>query len=357
MSLIGDFPPPVTGASKNNERMANLFSEFLNVSRVNTAGGRVGLRRSLKYHIVRAMRVIIAISTILFNGLSRKRHVYHVPNAGWGGIYTLALVMISIPFAKRIVLHHRGYSYIDCYSKLMACICKAANRSAIHVFLSEGMKTAFKAKYGEADSVVFSNVSLLDFPVRTKNRRKGDRLTIGHLSNLCPEKGFQQTVETFEILANADKSIRLLLAGPFIDKDCRQILDQLKLRYGDRVEYLGPVFGQPKIDFYDEVDIFLFPTCYSVEAEPNVVWEALARGCVTVAYARGCISEMLPPTIGLAIDRSEPFAQTAVPWIQHIFSNYSVFSTLSSGSIEFVTKAVHSSSNEIDALVSKLVQD
>lgn len=63
---------------------------------------------------------------------------------------------------------------------------------------------------------------------------------------------------------------------------------------------MGPVYGADKDRFYQQLDIFLFPTNYANEAEPLVVYEAMRRGVYVIACDRGAISEMLGNGAGSA---------------------------------------------------------
>lgn len=92
-------------------------------------------------------------------------------------------------------------------------------------------------------------------------------------------------------------------------------LKALQDDFGDAVTIVGKVQSEDKNRFYQQIDLFLFPTRYAVEAQPNVVFEALASGCPVAAFDRGCIAEMLGPESLLVATESD-FAQAVEGWIQ-----------------------------------------
>jgi len=62
--------------------------------------------------------------------------------------------------------------------------------------------------------------------------------------------------------------------------------------------------------------VFVFPTRYRNEAEPLVVLEALRAGCPVIAYARGCIAEMLGQGGGFAIPIGTEFVGPALDQLE-----------------------------------------
>ena len=84
--------------------------------------------------------------------------------------------------------------------------------------------------------------------------------------------------------------------------DARQTFDEL-LGAASDVEYVGPVYGGQKEQFYRQLDVFLFPTNYANEAEPLVIYEAMRQGVHVIACDRGSIAEMLRNGAGLAFTR------------------------------------------------------
>jgi glycosyltransferase involved in cell wall biosynthesis len=86
------------------------------------------------------------------------------------------------------------------------------------------------------------------------------------------------------------------------------------LAASSNTQYLGPLYGDAKQRFYEQLDIFLFPTRYANEAEPLVVFEALRSGVHVIACDRGSIPEMLANGAGLACPQ-ERIVESAADWI------------------------------------------
>ena len=63
--------------------------------------------------------------------------------------------------------------------------------------------------------------------------------------------------------------------------------------FGERFKYLGRLNSDEVRDFYQDIDVFLFPTIHKHEAEPLVVIDAVASGVPVIATDRGCIDYLL----------------------------------------------------------------
>jgi glycosyltransferase involved in cell wall biosynthesis len=95
------------------------------------------------------------------------------------------------------------------------------------------------------------------------------------------------------------------------------------------VEYIGPKYGTDKDDFYEEIDILVFPTRYINEAEPLVILEAMCRGIPIIAYGRGCIPEILYADCGKVVDTRQEFVPAAMEQIIKWLWNPKVFEAAS----------------------------
>jgi glycosyltransferase involved in cell wall biosynthesis len=90
------------------------------------------------------------------------------------------------------------------------------------------------------------------------------------------------------------------------------------------------VFGEKKQNFFDEVDVLVFPTKYKNEAEPLTILEAMRSGIPVIACDRGAIREILTPSTGLVVESADAFQAQAFQQIVHWLSSPSIYFEASS---------------------------
>lgn len=116
-----------------------------------------------------------------------------------------------------------------------------------------------------------------------------------------------------------------MIAGPYRDQACIALVTQA-IDEGLAVN-LGPVSAASKQDFFDGIDVFLFPSRYRNETEPLVVLEAMAQGVPVVASALGCIPEMLPHGFAFALSGNQAAdAEMMADAIEQTVARYEVAS-------------------------------
>jgi len=165
---------------------------------------------------------------------------------------------------------------------------------------------------------VVSNAAFYELAADQRRSSKTARepLQIGFLSNIAAEKGF---TDFFDILAQLkQRGIAYFahIAGP-VAPDAQDQFSKL-LSASENTKYLGPIYGDDKDRFYRLLDLFIFPTRYTNEAEPLVLHEALRAGAHVIACDRGAIAEMLSNGAGLVFS-TEALVAAAVRQIE-IFS-------------------------------------
>lgn len=310
--VMGMFPPPVTGAAKNLLLMQEeMLERGLRTAIIDTGIHEIALNRSGAYHAKRIKHFLTTIRQIhsIKNATGLKPVLYCVPDGGLGLWYTYIYLAAATKRVRRIIMHHRTFQYIDEFSSAMNRICNLNNTEIFHVFLSTGMAEKFQRQYGTVNYNVSTNARYVS--PRTPDK-SNNQIIIGHLSNLSAGKGFFEVVETFQLAISRGLNVRLELAGPVLDREVGLCLDKVIKEHGSSINYHGPLSGKAKDDFYDMIHVFLFPTHWKQEAQPNVVYEAFAGGAAVIAYGRGCISEQLDVEFGHAISPDEAFAPTAV---------------------------------------------
>ncbi|MCG3024525.1 glycosyltransferase, partial [Escherichia coli] len=66
------------------------------------------------------------------------------------------------------------------------------------------------------------------------------------------------------------------------------------------VKYFGPVYGEDKTRFLNDLDVFIFPSRYYNEAEPLVVYEAAASGNYVIGSEVGSMKEAIQKVHGFS---------------------------------------------------------
>lgn len=243
--------------------------------------------------------------------------LYMSVSGGFGQVYELAFALFARIRRMSMILHYHSYAYLDQPRRLTRTLIGVAGKRTTHVVLSDGMARRLEATYPKAlgRAVAVSNAGLLlDAPSAHAPVRSALR-TIGFLGNISGEKGVFDFLDVAAELERMGSPIKALLAGPFQDMETESAV---RARLGElsQTRYVGPRYGAEKDEFFREIDVLLFPTRYSNEAEPLVVHEAMMSGVPVVAYDRGAIREVVVRGSGLVIDRNSDFAYLAVAAIR-----------------------------------------
>lgn len=314
--MMGAFPPPVGGAALINARVHDdLMAVGAGVARVDLAGPSLAHSRGLAYHARRALRNMLGL--IRARKLAtRDTTLYIVPDAGLGAWYTRAHMTAAARRFGAVVIHHHSCRYIEEYDSAIAAVTTVARDIATHVFLTDGMAEAFRRQYGDIAFRVVTNAGFVTAEaVRSSGPRLGGPIRIGHLSNLCADKGFFVAADTFDAVRAAGFDATLELAGPILEQAVQERIDALVAEHGEAVRYRGELAGQAKLDFYRNIELFVFPTAFKQEAAPLVIYEALAAGTAVIATDRGLIAEIVPEFGGAVCERDGPFAECVVTYL------------------------------------------
>lgn len=291
--MIGPFPPPVHGFAEITRALAAQLEASPGVMRVNTASA---LKPALLRHIAQILRNLRAGGQVV-RAPARGQHQLSLGcNAGWGLLYTLFHAALARGAGLNVALHHHSYAYINRRTKLMALLCRIGGPRLTHVFLAEAMRESFCALYGDGlQTAILPNAIFVPAggekpPAPAPGGRP---ITLGLLSNLDADKGLHDFVATARLLhrdASANR-LRMVLAGPIRSESDKELV--MTAQAEGVLTWLGPLYGADKRRFFDALDIFLFPTRYRHEAQPTVIYEALASGVAVIAFDRGAIRDQV----------------------------------------------------------------
>ncbi|WP_374319660.1 glycosyltransferase family 4 protein [Aquabacterium sp.] len=304
--VVAAMPPPVHGQSVMNLIVADSIRNYspnnLTISNIAPSSSNI-----LVYHLSRISRVTIASLRILFSP-RRRISVYSVYESGFGFLYNLLILISARVRMADVFIHHHTSEHCKRHSKRFAVVNWMAGVHAKHIVLSDQMKSDLQDTYGTnlLIRVVNNGSCLSGIPKIDPNHKIFDgSISLGHLSNLTPEKGVADVLSIFSELRSRGCPVRLELAGPTADPSIEKAIAEFSALGDNYFRYWGPVFGERKADFLSKVDIFLFPSRYKYEAQPLVLLESMAYGAFCIAYEAGYIPELLSSTGFLACNREE----------------------------------------------------
>ena len=120
---------------------------------------------------------------------------------------------------------------------------------------------------------------------------------IVYLSNMIPEKGFQDLNTAMRFLKNSTKNARyhVKYIGGWTSDKLREAFEvQCEQSASVSSDVVGPVYDRKQLkQIFLEADLFVLPTYYPIEAQPLSIIEALNSGTPVIATFHAAIPEMI----------------------------------------------------------------
>ncbi|WP_270373789.1 glycosyltransferase family 4 protein [Marinicauda sp. Alg238-R41] len=290
LKIVAVFPPPTTGMTHVTKAIAERLSETIDVRRfvVSKTDGKARFW-SFRKHLA----LLRQLTRAIFSD-PQKAPVYIVLDAGQGAWGSLVLVLLAKLNGVPLIIHHHVFSYVEASTLATRSVFAVAPAETLHITLCPCMADKLKRLYG--DSVRTSVLSNAAFIAPSEAQRSPARAlnSVGFLGNITREKGILLFLETMRVLEDRDITLSAIIAGPISDVEIRSEVDAFIAEAPERRSYRGPVYGEDKAAFYQDIDALLFPSQYRNEAQPVTIYEALAVGCPVLATDRGCIPDQLP---------------------------------------------------------------
>ncbi len=306
--VAGYFPPPATGQSVATERLASLLEPALAVHRVSLTGahglgmqaqagptvaGALGYaraawawRRHLRAH---------AHATVLWPSVSPKT-VGHLRDA--------LLVLPAFAPSQRVygVVHWGIFDRLGAAAWLRPSVRRMVERLSGFVFLDPALADACAGFIPEGKRLVIPNTvaddviaSSDELDRRRAPRPPGAPLRVLFLSNMLPDKGYDDVLGAVGRLHRSGRRVEATFAGAWPDPLEAGRFEGLVAEegVGDLVRYVGAVHDRAEVRrLMLAHDVFAFPSRY-IEAQPLVLLEAMASGTPVVTTRNGAIASML----------------------------------------------------------------
>jgi len=352
--FVGPLPPPVHGFAEINRRMLVHLSKNADIEVFD-----VTPRKKSRGLFAKANSWLsLVLQFFKFTGLALRGNgdVLYLPlSGGYRQFIDASFAIIGLLSGLRIFIHHHSFAYIN-HRPLYARIVLRLLRNATHIVLCERMGSLLSDSYSiSKDNIrVLSNAAFLDDAPHYNNKKVHDKkLVLGFLSNITASKGCFEFIELIKAATDKGLVVEGFMAGPVqpeIDQSFSQAIASTKF-----VSHIGPVYGEAKHNFFEKIDVLVFPTQYENEAEPVTIWEALEASVPVIALSRGCIECIVPENIGWVIKNPDHFIEQGLECLDYILEDVSTLGTMKVEARKEFEKAKQKYTIHLEALLLEIM--
>lgn len=310
--MLGTFPPPVHGMAQVNESVRDAL-QCLGADIIVLDTSAKTLNRAAWPRFKRLLRVFCALRRFGFDALrAQPSSLYMGLSGGYGQAYELLFLIIARLVGLRIFLHHHSFAYLNSVSPLTRLLVDVSGKQATHIVLCECMGNSLREIYGSSLVLkVISNAATTPKPFGEPVQIRKCLETVGYLGNISEEKGIYIFLDIFSALNRSGWILKGRIAGPFQDEITKnKVLARVSESPG--LEYVGSKYHAQKTEFFDSIDVLIFPSRYANEAEPLTIHEAMSRALPVLAFDRGCIQEIIPSSAGAVLRDADDVVSRSV---------------------------------------------
>jgi glycosyltransferase involved in cell wall biosynthesis len=347
---MGPLPPPVTGQTLLTEKVVQRLKQEAPIAVTNWASG--DSRPRLHLRVLRLLRTIGCLAKLILHGRVRNTRLYLTGNSKGGLLMTGLIVNAARRLGYTIYLHHHVYYYLDEYDKRMAWINRSMGPDDVHLVHCSKMVDDFRAVYPTPCRFEVLYPSIVSLPLGQPRQRVREPFCLGFLSNLRVEKGLDLVLETFRVLRESGRNVRLSLAGPWGDSEATKLVTDALKQYVGHMNYVGAVYGDRKVEYLDSIDALLFPS--KSESWGIVLNEALARGAPVIVVNRGCIETLVGCRAGLVVDDEIRYVSEAVRQVEAWIDSPNEFIAASQAAIDQADHLQREATIQLEQLVSRI---
>jgi glycosyltransferase involved in cell wall biosynthesis len=287
--IHGAFPPPMHGAAAVTETIAKLTHDRgVKVIRLDVA--TPGRHDSRSPNLRRLVKSLWALKSILMSTPNPDDALYLAVAKGYGQFFDALAIVIARCKGMRLILHFHNYSVIARPTFSANLITFVLDPKALLVFLCDNMAERATVWRAKADAwTVVSNAALVSAPDGLAST--GSKLsTLGYFSRVSEQKGVFRFIDLVSRLRGEGLSFEARIAGDFENESVEKRVRELSA--ANMIFVHGPVLGVHRERYLKSLDLLIFLSEYPHEAQPLVIFEALARGVTVITYEIGCTGEL-----------------------------------------------------------------
>jgi glycosyltransferase involved in cell wall biosynthesis len=254
--------------------------------------------------------------------LFAKIKIVHIHSADFRSFFRKSVyALLANVFRKKIILHIHGAQFKEFYSKnpkwLKALISKILNMADFIIVLSESWHEYFQTITNNP------NIRVLYNPVNGSNiwaeSRKvyKESKNVLYMTMLYTRKGIYDLLNAIPKIVCVEPSAKFLICGEGEIDKCKYI--SKKLGITDKVNFLGWVGGQDKINILCKADVFVLPSHF--EGLPVSLIEAMFAGLPIVSTPVGGIPDFFKDGVNgflFQVGDSQALAEKIVCLLQNL---------------------------------------
>ena len=243
-------------------------------------------RRAKLYPLRRMGRLVDFVRTAVGAPKGAGRTAYLVADGGKGFYFTLVQLLALRLAGYRTIVSLRSFRLLRENPGLLALASKVGGPQVTFMSLCSTMTAAVKAAMPGVATFECSNIVHHVPPPTEDVAPRAGKLKIGFVSNLIPGKGVDVFLKIAERLAG-NEAFEFVVAGYARDAAYFAEIGELKQPW---ITWVGGVSGEAKEALFRDLDVFVFPTTYPDEAQPNIVFELAAHGAHVISTDISCLS-------------------------------------------------------------------
>ena len=318
---IATFPPPIHGSSivsmqiKESKLICNEFDgDFVNLgtSRSIDEIGKYGLI----LNIIKLKRFIVSFLRTLWLLIIHRYDLCYcaITNNGVGFLKDAPYVLLCHIFFRKIVIHQHNKGMSNFVNKrLYHLLYKLVYNKTKVILLSEYLYDDISTIVDRDNVMICPNgiKSSIGISKDLRNLKVNGIPHILYLSNLIESKGCLVLLDACKILK--DRGCNFIC--DFVGGDSKDINEAyfkqriVSLGLSEFVRYHGRKYGSDKDYYWNQANIFAFPTYYHNECFPLVLLEAMEKSVACISTLEGGIRDIINDGVsGYLVQKQNPTA-------------------------------------------------
>ncbi len=292
-------PPPTHGAAMVGKyiRESEVINEAFEADYIDLATNRI-LHESGKGNL-KKIGAFVRIIRQVITALKDKKYdlCYMTLTASGAGFYKDALlVSIMKRWKPKLIYHFHNKGISERDSKLARSLYRYVFKDTRSILVSRFLYPDIKAYVKEKDVFYCPCGVPATLPLEAAEKKfikkEGEVCQLLFLSNMIREKGIFVLLEACEILHQKGINFQCHYVGGWFDVSEEEFNRQIREKKLTEVVFAhGPKYKEEKMSFYQQSDVFVFPTHYDTFGLVNL--EAMQNGLPVVATPEGGIPDII----------------------------------------------------------------